>query len=136
MADSQQSETPAVPRPPFAVADVPLEEWPAERLAALPRGISRHVVRFVRLGGQVTVGVRPEDLDIAEHGLAVQVDVVEELGADAYVYGTLRGQGSDLPIIARTDGRRPPEKGATIHLAPKQDHVHLFDVGTGQRLGV
>ncbi len=32
---------------------LPLEEWPAERLAALPRGISRHVVRFVRLSGAV-----------------------------------------------------------------------------------
>jgi hypothetical protein len=29
---------------------VPLEEWPADRLVALPRGISRHVVRFVKLG--------------------------------------------------------------------------------------
>ena len=32
---------------------VPLEEWPEEILAALPRGISRHVVRFVRLSGGV-----------------------------------------------------------------------------------
>src|SRR5690606_25352303 len=31
--------------------DIPLEEWPAETLAALPRGISRHIVRFVRLSG-------------------------------------------------------------------------------------
>jgi hypothetical protein len=31
----------------------PLEQWPAERLAALPRGISRHVVRFVRFPGSV-----------------------------------------------------------------------------------
>ena len=30
---------------------VPLEDWPADQLAALPRGISRHVVRFVRLSG-------------------------------------------------------------------------------------
>jgi hypothetical protein len=29
---------------------LPLEEWPEDILAALPRGISRHVVRFVRLG--------------------------------------------------------------------------------------
>ncbi|HEU5242340.1 MAG TPA: DUF4032 domain-containing protein, partial [Ornithinibacter sp.] len=28
---------------------VPLEAWPEDLLAALPRGISRHVVRFVRL---------------------------------------------------------------------------------------
>lgn len=31
----------------------PLEEWPADHLVALPQGISRHVVRFVRLHGQV-----------------------------------------------------------------------------------
>ena len=32
---------------------IPLEDWPAENLAALPRGISRHVVRFVKLSGRV-----------------------------------------------------------------------------------
>ena len=32
---------------------VPLEAWPEDLLAALPRGISRHVVRFVRLSGRV-----------------------------------------------------------------------------------
>lgn len=33
--------------------DLPLEEWPESILAALPRGISRHVVRFVRVSGRV-----------------------------------------------------------------------------------
>src|SRR5664279_4457563 len=33
--------------------DVPLEDWPASVLAALPRGISRHIVRFVRMSGRV-----------------------------------------------------------------------------------
>ncbi|WP_460741873.1 DUF4032 domain-containing protein [Mariniluteicoccus endophyticus] len=33
--------------------DVPLEEWPLEHLVALPRGISRHVVRFIPIGDQV-----------------------------------------------------------------------------------
>jgi hypothetical protein len=33
--------------------DVPLEEWPDEVLAALPRGISRHIVRFVKMSGRV-----------------------------------------------------------------------------------
>jgi Domain of unknown function (DUF4032)/Lipopolysaccharide kinase (Kdo/WaaP) family len=32
---------------------VPLEDWPADQLVSLPRGISRHVVRFVRLQGEV-----------------------------------------------------------------------------------
>ena len=29
---------------------LPLEDWPKDNLAALPRGISRHVVRFARMG--------------------------------------------------------------------------------------
>lgn len=33
--------------------DVPLEQWPNSTLAALPRGLSRHVVRFVKLSGRV-----------------------------------------------------------------------------------
>ena len=96
-------------------------------------------------GNHVTVGIRPEDLRLSDRGLAVQVDVVEELGADAYIYGrTNQGEvaaprertllGGDLQIIARTDGRRPPEKGSTVHFVPEQGHVHLFDVESGQRL--
>ncbi|GII92888.1 DUF4032 domain-containing protein [Sinosporangium siamense] len=33
--------------------DIPLEQWPDHHLVALPRGISRHVVRFARLSGKV-----------------------------------------------------------------------------------
>lgn len=33
--------------------NIPLEEWPEDILAALPRGISRHIVRFVNLSGRV-----------------------------------------------------------------------------------
>ncbi|MBV7412797.1 sn-glycerol-3-phosphate ABC transporter ATP-binding protein UgpC [Dermabacteraceae bacterium TAE3-ERU27] len=86
----------------------------------------------------VTVGVRPEDLELTGEGqgLPVEVDVVEELGADAYVYGRLAGSDpSAKPIIARVDGRRPPMKGETVHFMPKQGHVHLFDVESGKRLG-
>lgn len=87
----------------------------------------------------VTVGVRPEDLELVSdgQGLAVNVDVVEELGADAYVYGTLadRDAVDSKPIIARVDGRRPPMKGETVYFRPKADHVHLFDLKTGERLG-
>ena len=44
---------------------IPLEEWPEEILAALPRGISRHVVRFVRLSGRV-LAVKEIKADIAQ----------------------------------------------------------------------
>jgi hypothetical protein len=43
---------------------VPLEEWPTDLLAALPRGISRHVVRFVKLSGQI-IAVKEIKADIA-----------------------------------------------------------------------
>ncbi len=89
-----------------------------------------------RSGQKVTVGIRPEDMSLAGEGegLTTTVNLVEELGADAYVFGTADLNGQDYDVIARVDGRKPPTKGETIHLAPKQGHVHLFSTGTGERL--
>ncbi|MFT4471668.1 ABC transporter ATP-binding protein [Arthrobacter sulfonylureivorans] len=88
-------------------------------------------------GNTVTLGVRPEDLERAEdnHGLAVFVDVVEELGADAYVYGHTELDGTRYEITGRVDGRTPPAAGSTVYVRPKEGHVHLFDTQTGLRLG-
>ncbi|WP_153396130.1 ABC transporter ATP-binding protein [Ornithinicoccus halotolerans] len=89
-------------------------------------------------GKKVVVGVRPEDLDIDPegHGIAVEVDVVEELGADAYVYGRQpSNEVDDRPFIARVDGRTPPRKGETVRFLPKPKHVHVFNAESGQRIG-
>ena len=76
-------------------------------------------------------------------GLELTVDVVEELGADAYVYGTpadanivLEGGDDNLakPFIARVDGRNVPKKGSNIFVYPKGEHLHVFDKETGERL--
>jgi multiple sugar transport system ATP-binding protein len=90
-------------------------------------------------GKEVTLGVRPEDLTISMEGegLPVTVEVVEELGADAYIYGSTTETAGDIkPIIVRVDGRTPPKKGAVVHLTPKKgEHVHLFNPESGLRLG-
>jgi CRISPR/Cas system CSM-associated protein Csm2 small subunit len=49
---------------------VPLKDWPAEHLAALPRGISRHVVRFVKLSDKViAVKESPADIAVREYNM-------------------------------------------------------------------
>jgi len=44
--------------------DLPLDTWPDDTIAALPKGISRHLVRFVHLGGYV-VAIKETSLDLA-----------------------------------------------------------------------
>lgn len=87
-------------------------------------------------GNTVTLGIRPEDLELvgAGEGLAVEADVVEELGADAYVYGHTTIDGAERDMVVRVDGRRPPMKGDSIHVRPQVGHVHLFDATSGARL--
>ena len=87
-------------------------------------------------GKSVTVGVRPEDVVVntTGEGLAVTVDVVEELGADGYLYGHTDINGKRTDLVARVDGRRHPNAGETVVLAPVPGHVHVFDVETGDRL--
>ena len=85
---------------------------------------------------EVTVGIRPEDMDIVAdgQGLQTKVNLVEELGADAYVYGTADVNGEEHDVTARVDGRKPPTMGDTIHLAPRPGHLHMFSPSTGLRL--
>jgi hypothetical protein len=83
--------TTATPEP--ALLDLPwslpLEEWPADLLATLPRGLSRHVVRFVRLSGHVVALKEIEEsLARREYGLLrllgrLGLPVVEPVGVVA-----------------------------------------------------
>ncbi|GAA2755898.1 diacetylchitobiose ABC transporter ATP-binding protein MsiK [Actinopolymorpha rutila] len=84
-----------------------------------------------------TVGIRPEAFRIVsneENGLPVEVAVVEELGADAYLYGLVGNGDEQKEIIARIDARRPPEKGAKVKLAADTERIHVFSASTGDRL--
>ena len=86
---------------------------------------------------RVTIGVRPEDIAISREagdGLTVTVDLVEELGADGYLYGHSDIDGTRTDIIARVDGRVHPNAGETVHAAPKDGRIHLFHIEDGKRL--
>ncbi|MCP9958418.1 MULTISPECIES: ABC transporter ATP-binding protein [Streptomyces] len=99
----------------------------------------------------VTVGVRPEHFDVVEHGgagaaralaedasapagLAVSVSVVEELGADGYVYGSALVGGEPKDLVVRVGGRSVPEKGSELHVVPRPGELHVFSTSTGERL--
>jgi multiple sugar transport system ATP-binding protein len=83
----------------------------------------------------VVLGVRPEDLVISASGIACDVELVEELGADAYIYGRASMGAHEQTIVARTDWRHPPSKGARLALAPANaDCIHIFDTGSGTRI--
>jgi multiple sugar transport system ATP-binding protein len=83
----------------------------------------------------VTVGIRPEGLHVsANEGIEVEVDVVEELGADGFLYGRSHLDGAEQEITARVDGRVHPHKGDTVFLKAEGGIIHLFDVETGERL--
>ncbi|NLV77762.1 MAG: sn-glycerol-3-phosphate ABC transporter ATP-binding protein UgpC [Rhodococcus sp.] len=84
---------------------------------------------------EVVLGIRPEHLEIADRGLPVDVQVVEELGSDAYVYGGAVIGGRPQEIVARSDWRTPPQKGDRLHLVFDPDQVHVFKASDGLRIG-
>lgn len=86
--------------------------------------------------GGTTLGFRPEDIEIVGvgEGVEITVDVVEELGADAYIYASAELGGETQTVVVRVDGRTPPARGQRINIAPRLQHVHLFDTDSGLRL--
>jgi multiple sugar transport system ATP-binding protein len=82
----------------------------------------------------LVVGVRPEALELAGDGIGAQVQAVEDVGADAYVFCTAQLAGEERRLIARSNARRAPERGARVTLRPVPEEAHLFDPVTGDRL--
>ncbi len=85
----------------------------------------------------ITVGVRPEAWRLVsdgEGGLPVDVTVVEELGADGFVYGNCDVEGTPANVIVRVSGRDHVAKGDRIYVTTDPKSVHVFDTDTGERL--
>jgi multiple sugar transport system ATP-binding protein len=96
----------------------------------LPRGTKM-------TGNEAAVGMRPENFTLATagKGIPVVVELVEELGSDAFLHGSVQDdRGSKDLLVARVNPKAPPEKGETIYLAPSPEHVLWFDPATGARV--
>jgi multiple sugar transport system ATP-binding protein len=123
--------------PAMNLLPLPLRE-DAVLFGASPVRLPRHALDPARKGGAdgVMLGVRPEDLRLVpeDEGLEVVVAVVEELGADAFVYGQVQLGDEAHDLVVRVPGRKPPLKGDTLRVAPDLEHVHLFHRNTGERL--
>jgi multiple sugar transport system ATP-binding protein len=100
-------------------------------------------------GRTATLGFRPEAVEFVGpgEGFPVEVQVVEELGSDAFAYGRLRedgtpavaldGEAADIKgrlLVLRADARRPPAKGEVVHVTIRPGEAHVFSTRTGARV--
>jgi multiple sugar transport system ATP-binding protein len=88
-------------------------------------------------GGKVTIGFRPEATDLVPPtggGLPIVVDLVEDLGSDANVYGHAEMAEGSERFVVRTDRRNMPHMGETVYIKPQTDHIHVFNASSGERI--
>ena len=93
-------------------------------------------------GNSVTIGIRPEGFAPSSAGFDVVVEVVEELGADAFVYGKpadasvkfAHSTDEGAQVILRWDPKNPPKPGTTVTVSAIPSAIHFFDATTGERL--
>src|SRR3954463_10536327 len=150
---------------PQDVYDHPANVFVAGFIGSPPMNLLQGVVRdghveagdltFAREGldgGEVVVGIRPEGLrpvgeaDVGP-GLAVHVDVVEPLGDEVLVHGSVEARDAGVQIepeeatlLVQTSDRAAmtvrlepdmrPSEGSTLHLLVDPKTVHLFDSST------
>ncbi len=118
---------------------VPLTEGGA-KFAEMELPLTREQTEKARADGgssHVQMGFRPEDTDLVgadSGGMPIHVDLVEELGSDAYVYGTVALEGQDERFVVRADPRSAPQLNDIVYLLPRAGHHHVFHAVTGERL--
>ncbi|HEU5405946.1 MAG TPA: ABC transporter ATP-binding protein [Gaiellaceae bacterium] len=116
---------------------------PAMNLIALPLAngsacfgdVTVPLPTAARERSEIVVGLRPEALELAGEGVGAEVEVVEEIGADAHVFCVAEVAGKRLKLAARTDAKRAPARGERVYLRPLPDEAHLFDAESGLRIG-
>ncbi len=103
----------------------------------LPAPASARASLALRAGKPLTVGIRPENVHEAGRqtrgataGLELTTDLVETLGDQVVVHGTL----GDDQIAFKMDSHNPPGFGARVSALIEIDRLHFFDADSGQRL--
>lgn len=81
-----------------------------------------------RPGQKVTLGIRPEHISLMGP-LRLTIDLVEPLGSECVVHGKL---ASGEIMALRLPGA--PPSAAVLEIAPRIEHLHVFDAETGKRL--
>ncbi|RBY85932.1 ABC transporter ATP-binding protein [Blastococcus sp. TF02A-26] len=91
--------------------------------------------------GRVTVGFRPEDVQLVGPGAGVPVvvNVVEQLGSDAFLYTKLAAEHTDdvlhpSDVVVRTEPRTAPAQGDQLHITVREGRLHVFDPTTQRRV--
>ncbi|WP_422772123.1 ABC transporter ATP-binding protein [Plantactinospora sp. WMMC1484] len=125
--------------PAMNIKTVPLTEGGAS-FAEMTVPLTREQVAAAQAeggDGKVTVGFRPEDCDLvaqSEGGFAMVVELVEDLGSDANVYGHATIEGTSERFVVRTDRRNMPAMGDTVYVKPRGGRHHAFHAVTGNRI--
>ena len=88
-------------------------------------------IRESTTSSDLVLGVRPEDIDVAdtqsEDSIEAQIDVVEPIGSDNYIYATVLGQ----EVTVRVPANVKPSVGETIYITFDESNMHLFDADSG-----
>jgi multiple sugar transport system ATP-binding protein len=126
--------------PAMNLIDVDLDQDGAH-LGARVLPLPRQTMQALAADGSktATLGFRPESVRMVGEGegFPFEVVVVEELGSDAFAYGTLhtsRSKEGDKLTTLRVDARKPPMKGETIHIPINPEEAHVFSSETGRRV--
>jgi ABC-type sugar transport system ATPase subunit len=86
-----------------------------------------------RPGEELSLGIRPEHIRLAEPGegatVPAEVTLTEQLGGESYIYCTVAGQA---PIVARLSGQTRVSRGERIGLVFPRHECHLFRRGASE----
>ena len=101
-----------------------------DRMFPVTAEMARRMEEKNRIGEELIVGVRPEDMVLDPDGIASSVRVSENLGATRYLY--LAYGKKDVAVRVPADST--VKRGDDVNFSFRMDKVHVFDAYTRKRV--
>lgn len=87
----------------------------------------------VKEGAQVTIGFRPNHLNVSDDApdFTVKVHGTEQLGGESFIYAKT---SQNAPVTVHLSGQTDITLGTEVGITIERMHLHLFDTKTGETL--
>ena len=86
--------------------------------------------KYLKESHPIKFGVRPEDINVVDKGLEIEIGICELLGDEYYLHSVI----GENPIVIKASSRKEMKSHSKIKVDFEKERTHVFDIDSTERI--